>query len=145
MVVPNFHYQTVGYRYAHASHIVVHYELIVGHCLDEYITGTVGHSYQVEVTLENAILAWCAVYGDVAIIGTDAFALLVQEREVVFVNRGALLVFTNERLPFSCMHLYLIYIIALLVQERCYSCSAAHTYVMLGGITSANYCNNLFF
>ena len=77
---------TVGNRHSQGAHIIVEYEFIIGHGFHEHVGGGVRHAYQVQVALQDTVLAWHAMDGDIAEVGADAFSLLILKGEVIAVH-----------------------------------------------------------
>ena len=75
----------VGHRHTEGAHVVVQRKLVESQRLDEYGTGGIRYVEQVEISLHDAILARCAVNGDIGIV--EPYGLSIEfEREFVLVN-----------------------------------------------------------
>lgn len=135
--------EAVGNLDAEGSHVVVGGELVVSEGFDEDAAGAVWHGDEVKVALQDAVLAGGSVDGDIAEVRTYASAMAVGEGKVVAVH-GGLLTVGEQCIPLSCVYLYLVYIVTLVVHEGFDACGAAHADIVLGGVTSAYYCYCLF-
>ena len=75
----------VGHVHAKGAQVVVQCKLLEGQCFDEHGAGGVGQVEQVEVALHDAVLARCAMYGDVGVVEPHGLAFEL-EGEVVLVD-----------------------------------------------------------
>ena len=77
----------VGNIDAETTEVVVEHELIEGHGLDKHSTRRIGQMDEVEVSLNRAVLAWLSVDSDICIVEHHDLTLLIDEGEVVTVDR----------------------------------------------------------
>ena len=108
--------QRVGHAHAIATQILIQHELVEGHRLHQYPTGTVGDADEVEIALQHTVLTRCTVNGDIGIVEQFRFPVL-HKREVVAVDLGRRTV-RQFHMPVLSLDIYDIYIVALLVEER---------------------------
>ena len=97
ILVATANHQTLGDADAEAFQVLVQCELIEGHGLDEHTTGGVGHVDEVEIALQDAILAGGAVDGDVGEVGMHRAAADLERK--VFPTDGHALVVRKMGFP----------------------------------------------
>ena len=106
----------IGHRHTEGTHVVVQRKLIERQRLNEYGTCGIRHMEQVEISLHDAILARCAVDGDIGIVEPHGFSIKL-EREAVLVYPlcGAI---GQVHMPVGVFHINDIDIVAIMVEER---------------------------
>src|SRR5574344_317290 len=109
--------------------MLVQHKLIESHGLYQHTARAIWEMYQVEVSLQNTVLTWSTMNGDIGIIEHCGLTVL-HKGEVITVdnNRGTVRQF---HMPVTSLHIHDIYIVTLFVEERVKSLSRAQCHIVL--------------
>ena len=119
----------VGHVDVEGAHEVVEHVFVERHGLHKHTTGGVGNVEQLEIALQDAVLARRAVNGDVGIVEDYGFPV-VQEREVVFVDGHDVAVIEVD-VPVEFLHVDNVDIVSLFVEKAVEPLGRAQRHVVL--------------
>ena len=107
--------QTLCHAHAIAAQVLVQHELIKRQCLNQNTTRAVGKVNQLEVALQDTVLARGAMNGDIGIVEHHQLTILL-EREIILVDRcrGTVI---QVRLPAVTFDDHDIYVVFFLVEK----------------------------
>ena len=99
-----------------AAQILVKHKLVESHSLNQYTTSGIGNVYEVEIALQDTILTWSAMNGDIGIVEELGLAVF-HKREVIAVDlcRDTTRQF---HVPVLTLDIDDIHIVSLFVEER---------------------------
>ena len=130
------YHQTLADADAKTLQVLIQCELVEGHGLYEHAAGGVGETDEVEIALQDAVLAGRSVNGDVGEVGLHGATTNLEGE--VFAAHGHTFAVGKFCLPFKAVQHYDEYFEFLLVHEAVDALCTAQAHLMLGTVATAD-------
>ena len=136
------YHHAFAHLHSESFQILVQGEFVEGHGLYEQTAGGVRQADQIEISLQDAVLAGSSVYGYIGKVRADLLARFDKGEVVtVYGSRSAV---GQTGFPLQPLHLDDVNLEFLFVQEREDTFCAAQRYIVFGRVASGHDRDSLF-